>query len=258
MNHGPDPIFKGSSWYNERKLYRRGRGNVLFKTLFRLIKLILLIAALAIGVNIFVVKSAEDAIVAEYNGEASSLSPEVIEKINALQPECILVLGASVNPDGTPSPMLQDRLDVGVVLYEKGVAPKILLSGDDGQVEYNEVSVMHDYVIEAGVPEADIFLDHAGFSTYDSVYRAGNIFGVERMVVVTQEYHLYRALYGCEAMNIIAVGVAAEQAVYAGQEARDIREVLARVKDCVKWLIKPESKYLGDAIPISGSGISTH
>ncbi len=230
----------------------------MFKALFRLIKFILLVAVLVIGVNVFVVKSAEDAIVAEYNGDASSLTAESMEMIKNLQPECILVLGASVNPDGTPSPMLQDRLDTAIALYQQGVASKLLLSGDDGQVEYNEVTVMHDYAIEAGVSEEDIFLDHAGFSTYDSVYRAGDVFGVKRMVVVTQKYHLYRALYGCEVMDIIAVGVAAEQAVYAGQEERDIREVLARVKDCVKWLIKPEPKYLGEAIPISGSGISTH
>lgn len=230
----------------------------MFKALFRLIKFVLLIAVLVIGVNVFVVKSAEDAIVAEYNGDASSLTAESMEAIKSLQPECVLVLGASVNPDGTPSPMLQDRLDTAIALYQQGMASKLLLSGDDGQVEYNEVTVMHDYAIKAGVSEEDIFLDHAGFSTYESVYRARDVFGVKRMVVVTQKYHLYRALYGCEAMDIIAVGVAAEQAVYAGQEARDIREVLARVKDCVKWLIKPEPTYLGDAIPISGSGISTH
>lgn len=230
----------------------------MFKSLFRLIKFILLAVVLVIGVNVFVVKSAEDAIVATYDGDASSLTAESIETIKALQPECIMVLGASVNPDGTPSPILQDRLDTAIALYQQGAAPKLLLSGDDGQVEYNEVTAMQNYAAEAGVPQEDIFLDHAGFSTYDSVYRAGDVFGVDRMVVVTQEYHLFRALCGCEAMDIMAVGVAAEQAAYAGQEVRDIREVLARVKDCVKWLIKPEPTYLGEAIPISGSGISTH
>ena len=230
----------------------------MIKAFFRLIKFLLLIIILLIGGSIFVVKSTEGAIVAEYNGDADSLTAESMEKIKNLQPECILVLGASVNPDGTPSPMLQDRLDTAIALYMQGAAPKLLLSGDDGQMEYNEVAAMRSYAVGEGVPEEDIFLDHAGFSTYESVYRAGDVFGVKRMVVVTQKYHLYRALYGCEAMDMPALGVAAQQAVYAGQEEREIREVLARDKDCIKWLIKPEPTYLGEAIPISGSGISTH
>ena len=168
-----------------------------------------------------------------------------------------MVLGASINPDGTPSPMLADRLDTGIALYERGVAPRLLLTGDDGQMEYNEVQAMKNYVIAAGVPEEDVFLDHAGFSTYDSVYRASYVFEVESMVVVTQEYHLYRTLHGCEKMGIDAVGVAADQNVYAGQEMREAREILARLKDFVKWMIKPEATFLGEAIPINGNGLVT-
>jgi len=110
------------------------------------------------------------------------------------QADCILVLGAGIRPDGTPSFMLRHRLDKGIELYEAGVAPKLLLSGDNGQERYDEVNAMKGYVLAQGVPAEDIFLDHAGFSTYDSIYRAKAVFAVEEAVVVTQNYHLYRAL----------------------------------------------------------------
>ncbi len=215
------------------------------------------IVIVAIAINLFMIKTTEDQIVSSYDGTSGSVSNEALVEISRIDPECIMVLGASVNPDGTPSPMLQDRLETGIELYNRGVAPKLLLTGDNGQIEYNEVEAMKNYAVNAGVPEEDIFLDHAGFSTYDSVYRASYVFGVESMVAVTQEYHLYRTLHGCKKMGIEALGIGADQEVYAGQEYREIREVLARVKDFVMWLIKPEATFLGEAIPISGSGIVT-
>lgn len=215
------------------------------------------IVIVAIAINLFMIKTTEDQIVSSYDGTSGSVSNETLVEISRIDPECIMVLGASVNPDGTPSPMLKDRLETGIELYNRGVAPKLLLTGDNGQIEYNEVEAMKNYAVNAGVPEEDIFLDHAGFSTYDSVYRASYVFGVESMVAVTQEYHLFRTLHGCKKMGIEAVGVGADQEVYAGQEYREIREVLARVKDFVMWLIKPEATFLGEAIPISGSGIVT-
>ena len=117
---------------------------------------------------------------------------------------------------------------------------------------------MKKYAEEAGVKSEDIFLDHAGFSTYESVYRAKYIFEVESMIVVTQRYHLYRALYGCECMGIDSLGAAADQAVYRGQNYREFREVLARDKDLAKWIVKPDPTFLGDTIPISGTGIESH
>jgi len=233
----------------------------LFRLLFRFIKFLIkmgiFIVIVAIAVNLFMIKTTEDQIVSSYDGTSGSVSNETLVEISRIDPECIMVLGASVNPDGTPSPMLQDRLETGIELYNRGVAPKLLLTGDNGQIEYNEVEAMKNYAVNAGVPEEDIFLDHAGFSTYDSVYRASYVFGVESMVAVTQEYHLFRTLHGCKKMGIEAVGIGADQEVYAGQEYREIREVLARVKDFVMWLIKPEATFLGEAIPISGSGIVT-
>lgn len=233
----------------------------MFRLLFRFIKFLIkmgiFIAVVTVAINLFVVKTTEDKIVAAYDGTSESVSNETLIEFSRIDPECIMVLGASINPDGTPSPMLEDRLEAGIELYNRGVAPKLLLTGDDGQVEYNEVEAMRKFAINAGVPEEDIFLDHAGFSTYDSVYRASYVFGVESMVVVTQEYHLYRTLHVCKKMGIEALGVGADQEVYGGQEFREIREVLARVKDFGMGLFKPEATFLGEAIPISGSGIST-
>ncbi len=174
------------------------------------------------------------------------------------QADCILVLGAGIRPDGTPSFMLRHRLDKGIELYEAGVAPKLLLSGDNGQERYDEVNAMKGYVLAQGVPAEDIFLDHAGFSTYDSIYRAKAVFAVEEAVVVTQNYHLYRALYIARRLGLQAVGVSAEGSHYSGQWGRDVREFLAKNKDFVMCFIKPEPKYLGEVIPISGDGRLSH
>lgn len=172
--------------------------------------------------------------------------------------DCILVLGCAVYEDGTPCPMLRDRLDRGIELYKAGVAPKLLLSGDHGQIEYDEVTAMLNYCIKWGVPAEDIFLDHAGFSTYESMYRAKEIFGVKTMVIVTQEYHLYRALYDAERLGIESYGVESEGNHYGGQFYRDVREILARAKDFVWCIVKPQPTYLGDPISLNGDGTVTH
>jgi vancomycin permeability regulator SanA len=175
-------------------------------------------------------------------------------KTKTEKPDCIMVLGAQVKPDGTPSTMLADRLDTAIQLYKYGVAPKLLLSGDDGQIEYNEVTAMLEYAKVQGVPAKDIFLDHAGFSTYESVYRAQYIFGVKNMVIVTQRYHEYRALYIAQRFGIEVKGVSAVDKRYINQGFRDIREIMARDKDFFKCIVKPEPTYLGDKIDISGDG----
>lgn len=150
--------------------------------------------------------------------------------------------------------MLADRLDTAIQLYKDGVAPKLLLSGDDGQIEYNEVEVMLEYAKAQGVPGKDIFLDHAGFSTYESVYRAQYIFGVKKMVIVTQRYHEYRALYIAQRFGIDVNGVSAVDKRYIYQGFRDIREIMARDKDFFMCIVKPEPTYLGEKIDISGDG----
>ncbi|MBQ4088173.1 MAG: YdcF family protein [Clostridia bacterium] len=172
--------------------------------------------------------------------------------------EAVMVLGAGVSENGTVSYILKDRLDYGIALYKNGSAAKILMSGDHGRVHYDEVNAMKDYAIRQGVPSEDIFMDHAGFSTYESMYRAKEIFGVQNMIVVTQRYHMYRALYIAEKMGIESYGVAADQNLYGGQTMRDIRELLAQCKDFFKTMLMPEPTYLGEAIPISGSGDATN
>lgn len=172
--------------------------------------------------------------------------------------DCILVLGCQVHDDGTPSHMLRDRLTRSVELYEKGASPKLLMSGDHGQRGYDEVSTMKQFALDAGVPSQDVFMDHAGFSTYESIYRAKAIFGAHKILIVTQEYHLYRALYIAGQFGLDAYGVASDYDTYSGQFLRDVREVLARVKDFGTSIFKPEPTYLGDPIPISGNGDVTN
>ncbi len=200
------------------------------------------IAAVAVFVpDIIVVSSAKDRIIT---------ADEAAELENT---DCVLVLGAGVR-DGSPTPMLRDRLITGISLYESGAAPKIIMSGDHGREDYDEVNVMKSYAVENGVPDSDVFMDHAGFSTYDSVYRAKAVFEADSIIIVTQKYHLYRALYIAEKLGVNAVGVAADLDDYSGQLKRDLREIAARDKDFFSCLFKPKPKYLGEKIPVSGDG----
>jgi vancomycin permeability regulator SanA len=154
--------------------------------------------------------------------------------------DCIMVLGASVKNGDTPSAMLSDRLDMGVTLYNLGVSGKLLMSGDRTDQYYDEVRVMTAYAEDAGVPAESILQDPEGYSTYESMYRAVNVYGVKKMVIVTQRYHLYRSLYIARKLGIEAYGVAAEDIRYSGQTKRDIREFLAICKDVFKVMLAPE------------------
>lgn len=171
--------------------------------------------------------------------------------------DCIMVLGCGVRGD-SPTPLLADRLQRGVEVFELDAAPKILMSGDHGQEDYDEVNVMKQYALDAGISEADIFMDHAGFSTYESMYRAKEIFGIDKMIIVTQDYHLSRAVYIANKLGIEAYGVASDYRSFSGQLGRDSREVLARVKDLFTSILKPKPTYLGESIPISGDGALTN
>lgn len=169
--------------------------------------------------------------------------------------DCILVLGCAVWNNETLSPMLRDRVTTGLSLYQSGVSEKLLMSGDHGRENYDEVNHMKQFFVDAGVDPEVVFLDHAGFSTYESMYRARDIFGVKKVVIVTQGYHLYRAIYIARALGLEAYGVASDLQDYAlYTDVRNaIRESLARIKDFGVCIVKPEPTYLGDPIPISGS-----
>ena len=220
---------------NKRKLLIR-------RLLFGLVLLFAAGIGAVFGVNAYVQASVQDRILTEE--QAAEL-----EEI-----DCVLVLGCGLEADGSPSPMLHDRLQQGVALYQKEAAPKLLVSGDHGREEYDEVNAMKRFAEEQGVPSEDVFMDHAGFSTYESVYRARDIFQVRRMVIVTQEYHLSRALYIAKRLGIEAWGVPADPRTYSGQTARDLREILARDKDFLTCILKPKPTYLGKAIPVNGNG----
>lgn len=183
------------------------------------------------------------------------LTPE--EAAGLSDVDAILVLGCGVRPDGSPSLMLRDRLEMGLQLYQAGVAPKLLMSGDHSRVTYDEVNAMKDYAVAAGVASSDVFMDHAGFSTYESMYRARDVFQARRVVIVSQKYHLYRAIYDARALGLEAWGVAAEDIAYTGQWMRELREILARDKDVFYCWFKPLPTFLGEAIPVSGDGNAT-
>ena len=196
------------------------------------------------------------------NGYVKSVAKErivTVEKTANLEDvDCIIVLGCQVRDDGTLSHMLRDRLMRGLEVYHAGAAPKLLMSGDHGRKEYDEVNAMKQYAIENGVPSEHVFMDHAGFSTYETVYRAKEIFEADKVIIITQEYHLYRALYIADKLGLEAYGVSADLNKYAGQSMRDFREVLARCKDWAMCIFKPEPTYLGDSIPVNGNGDVTN
>lgn len=208
--------------------------------------LILFGTAFVFGINGYVVCS----------GGKYILSPENAADLTDV--DCVLVLGCGVQADGRPSHMLEDRLRRGVELYKAGVAPKLLMSGDHGRTDYDEVNTMKNYAINEGVPSADVFMDHAGFSTYESMYRAKDIFCAQKIVIVSQDYHLYRAIYTARALGIEAYGVAADYRAYSGQLYRDIREILARDKDFFVAIFQPDYPYDGETIPVFGNGDQTN
>ncbi len=173
--------------------------------------------------------------------------------------EVALVLGALVHRSGRVSNILADRLDFGIELYKNGKVEKLLLSGDNGQKDYDEVNAMKTYASTHEVFIEDIFMDHAGFSTYESIYRARDIFRAKKIIIVTQEYHLYRAIYIARKLGIDAYGVPADKHYYPKIRIFKMREGLARFKDYMLVnFIKPKPTYLGEVIDLSGDGRESH
>ncbi len=215
------------------------------KVLKYIIIFIITIAIIILGINLYVILSTKKQIIEE-------------EKYTELSDiDCIIILGAGI-VEGKPSHMLEDRLLEGIKLYQNNVSDKIIMSGDHGRKEYDEVNVMKNYAIQRGVPSENIFMDHAGFSTYESIYRARDIFKARKVVIVTQKYHLYRALYIANQLGIEAYGVGADPRQYVGKTYREMREILARNKDFIKCIFKPEPTYLGETIPVNGNGDITN
>ena len=214
----------------------------IFRILIALLCVVLIAGVAVLALDAWVLFTTRDKI----------LTPEEAAKIQ--DADCILALGCQVRNNGVPSAMLEDRLRRSVELYDLGAAPKLLMSGDHGRENYDEVGAMRQYAMDNGVPSEDIFMDHAGFSTYESMYRARDVFQAKKIIIVTQQYHLYRSIYAAEALGLEAYGVACDYRQYSGQLKRDVREVLARAKDVATGIFQPKPTYLGEAIPIWGDG----
>ena len=215
------------------------------KVLIYGIIIIAILMIIVLGINLYVKASTNKQILGEND----------YTKLSDI--DCIIILGAGVWGD-KPSPILEDRLLDGIKLYQNNVSDKIIMSGDHGRESYDEVNIMKNYAIEKGIPSENIFMDHAGFSTYESIYRARDIFKAKKIVIVTQKYHLYRALYAANCLGLEAYGVGADPRQYSGATFRELREILARDKDFIKCIFKPKPTYLGDTIPVSGNGDVTN
>ncbi len=170
------------------------------------------------------------------------------------QTRAALVLGASV-VRGKPSPILEERAHTAVALYMMGKVSKILVTGDNGALTHDEVTPVRKYLTDSGVAPADIFLDHAGFDTYSSMYRARDVFQADSITIVTQDFHMPRAIFVARELGLIAYGVVPERG--QGDIYDYMREVPASVKALYDLAIRRAPKYLGDTIPLTGNGTTT-
>ena len=231
-----------------RKKYG-GRGSALRRAIVRgallLLLCVSLMAALILSVSVGVV-----------DVTAASVLPavEAHAELEAGKYDCILVLGAGVREDGSPSDMLRDRVTVACELYTNTGGDTPLLMSGDHTGDYNEVGVMKSLAASLGVPTEDVFLDHKGYSTYESLYRAKHVFGAKRILIVTQEYHLHRALYIARELGIEAVGVPADLRPYRGQTRYEAREVLARFKDFFSAAKGGYGGHLDLPVDLDGNG----
>ena len=200
------------------------------KKIFKYILIVLIVIILVpVIINFYVILSTKNRIV--------SGNSELLTDI-----DYIVILGAGIRR-GKPSPMLEDRLKTGISLYNNDISNKILITGDHMNDDYDEVTVMKNYSLEHGIPEEDIITDNYGISTYDSIYRVKNVYKSNKVVIVSQRYHLYRALFLSDNLDLESYGVEADLRYYYGQWYREIREILARNKDFIKGIIKPKAVY---------------
>lgn len=193
------------------------------------------------ALNIYVLAKADDYILTK-------------EEAKDFDADCIIVLGALVYGDGKLSDILEDRVITGVSLFKDRASDKILMSGDNSTKKYNESGSMKKYAVSMGVDENSIHTDSAGFSTYETMYRARDIFEVKKVIIVTQKFHLSRAVYLARSLGLEAYGVESDLHTYSSESYNNIREIAARIKAVYSAVIKPDPTFLGDAIPISSPG----
>lgn len=208
------------------------------RTFFIFVFACLAVSALVVVTNTYVRLSTKS-----YIYDNSSDAPEA---------SVAMIPGAAILADGTPTPIFIDRADTAIDLYKMGKVSKVLVSGDNSTVSHNEVNPVRLYLLTRGIPDEDIFLDHAGFDTYSSMYRARAIFGVSSLLVATQSFHLSRAIYIARALGIDAYGVNADVGHMLPRNY--VREMFANEKALFDLIFHTRPKYLGDTIPIMGDG----
>lgn len=189
--------------------------------------------------------------------EIKASERSMMDNMDELQSSQVaIIFGAKVTGDML-SPMYADRVVSALNLYHEKKIEKILISGDHGRSDYNEIDVVKEYLLSNNVPAEDIFTDYAGFDTYDTIYRAKEIFKVDSAILVTQRFHLYRAIYIAQNLGMEVSGYEADLHLYKGSEIFETREIFARVKAYVDVVLKVKPKYLGSEIPITGDGRSS-
>lgn len=187
-----------------------------------------------------------------------SSSPSIFNNISDLpQAQAVMILGSKVYSSGKLSDILLDRTLTAMEVYKSGKADKILVSGDHGTNEYDEVNTVKQYLLKNQVPEDDIFLDHAGFDTFDSLYRAKHIFLIESLIVSTQEFHQPRAVFIGNSLGIKTTGIISDRQPYVKSAYFQNREKLAQVKALLNVIFQSKSRYGGESIPITGDGRKT-
>jgi len=177
-----------------------------------------------------------------------STQKSITTKENSPSIPVAIVFGAGLRRDGTPTLVLRDRVETAVDLYKTGKVQKILMSGDNRFIEYNEPAAMKEYAISLGIPGEDIVLDYAGRRTYDTCYRAKHIFGLDKAILITQAFHLPRAVYHCRLIGLESSGVIANNAVYRKSSYLiwNIREAFASAVALWEGHIVHPKPVLGD------------
>lgn len=216
------------------------KGSVLIRGFFKgVAAMALACIVVVVGVNAWIVLSSK----ADIETLDSAVSCEAPWRV-----DCIVVLGASVYADGSLSPILENRVDAAIDLYNCGFAPTIIMSGDGREANYDEPSAMKDYAVSRGVPSGDVYCDPGGYHTYDTMWRVSHVFGAESCMVVTQEYHLYRAVFDAHGVGMDAIGVVSDEGTYENQFWYDVREWAGRMQDCGQVLIGAVPDNPGAAI----------
>jgi SanA protein len=212
----------------------------LFRPRFVILFLILLFVGAILGANFWV---------------GSVAAGKILREVGALDEQnVVLVLGARVAENGAPSDILRDRLDTAIELFAAGKVARIIVSGDNSRKNYDETDAMRDYLLARNIPPRIIFTDYAGFDTFDSIFRAREIFGAEKLILVSQKFHLPRAIFLAQKLGIDALGFSANLRKYRDETRMNLREILANVKAAGNILLRSEPHFFGEKFDLADDG----